>query len=360
MALIAENHLQYIIEVAIMLQVGVIFLLNLAPLSLSLVMLGALIVGTGFTALFGFDALFLFLPGFSHSEFTHPFGSLALLAIITALAALPMMKEAGINIKSLKNYVLLLLVIITIAGGLMHRSFLILWILGLLLGFFLISKSFRQKSVFTIRKILVVIAVVIVGFGSLEILSMVLNMSILSPLLRMTRIETYALPSVKMVIENATLTGHQIGSCYWGDTCLGGSDGYMSLPISLITLFGLPFPLFFGILVSKKDIIDYMLPGIFGVTFDFGYLALFFLLMWCVGVVWVGTMMLRTYRTRRENGDKTCLGREALLIGSLTAFITQALVGLFIMNRSINGTAMLTFLVLSALVVGHLIFIKNK
>ncbi len=360
MALIAENHLQYIFEVAIMLQIGVIFLLNLAPLSLSLVMLGALIVGTGFTALFGFDALFLFLPGFGHSEFTHPFGSLALLAIVTALAAIQLMKETGINIKSLRNYVLLLLVIITIAGGLMHRSFLILWILGLLLGFFLISKSFRQKSVFTLRRIIMVVAVVIAGFGSLEILSRVLDMSILSPLLRLTRIETYALPSVKMVIENATLTGHQLSSCYWGDTCLGGSDGYMSLPISLITLFGLPFPLFFGILVSKKDIIDYMLPGIFGVTFDFGYLTLLFLLLWCAGVVLAGTMMLRTYRTRRENGDKNCLGREALLIGSLSAFIAQALVGLFIMNRSINGTAMLTFLVLSALVVGHLIFIKNK
>jgi len=360
MALIAETHLQYIIEVAIMLQVGVIFLLNLAPLSLSLVMMGALIVGTGFAALFGFDALFLFLPGFSHSEFTHPFGSLALVAIVTALAALPTMKEAGINIKNLRNYVLLLLVVITIAGGLMHRSFLILWILGLLLGFFLISKSFRQKSVFTLKRIVMVGVVVIAGFGSLEILSRVLDMSILSPLLRLTRIDTYAMPSVKMVIENATLTGHQLGACYWGDTCLGGSDGYMSLPISLITLFGLPFPLFFGILVSKKDIIDYMLPGIFGVTFDFGYLVLFFLLMWCAGVVVVGTMMLRTYRNRRENGDKNCLGREALLIGSLTAFIAQGLVGLFIMNRSINGTAMLTFLVLSAMVVGHLIFIKNK
>jgi hypothetical protein len=360
MALIAENHLQYIIEVAVILQIGVIFLLNLAPLSLSLVMMVALIVGTGFAALFGFDALFLFLPGLSHSEFTHPFGSLALLAIVTALAALPMMKGAGINIKNLRNYVLLLVVLITVAGGLMHRSFLILWFLGLLLGFFFISKSFRQKSVFTLKRIVMVGVVVIAGFGSLEILSRVFDMTILSPLIRILRIDTYALPSVKMVIENATLTGHQLSSCYWGEACLGGSDGYMSLPISLVTLFGLPFPLFFGILVSKKDIIDYMLPGIFGVTFDFGYLALFFLLLWCAGVVVVGTMMLKTYRARRENGDKRCLGREALLIGSLTAFIAQALVGLFVMNRSINGTAMLTFLILSAMVVGHLIFIKNK
>ncbi|MDI9437479.1 MAG: hypothetical protein QM405_05340 [Euryarchaeota archaeon] len=359
MALIAETHLQYIIEVAIMLQVGVIFLLNLAPLSLSLVMMGALIVGTGFAALFSLDALFLFLPGISHFEFTHPFGSLALLVIVTALAAIPAMKEAGINIRTLRNYVLLLLSIITIAGGLMHRSFLILWILGLLIGFFVISKSFRQKSVFTLKRIMMVGLVVVVGFGSLEILSRVLEMNILSPLLRLMRIDTYAMPSVKMVIKNATLTGHQLGACYWGDTCLGGSDGYMSLPISLITLFGLPFPLFFGILVTKKDVIDYMLPGIFGVTFDFGYLFLFFLLLWCAGVMVVGARMLRTYRSRRENGDKSCLGREALLIGSITAFMAQTLVGLFIMNRSINGTAMLTFLVLSAMVVGHIILIKK-
>ena len=212
MALIAETHLQYIIEVAIMLQVGVIFLLNLAPLSLSLVMMGALIVGTGFAALFSLDALFLFLPGISHFEFTHPFGSLALLVIVTALAAIPAMKEAGINIRTLRNYVLLLLSIITIAGGLMHRSFLILWILGLLIGFFVISKSFRQKSVFTLKRIMMVGLVVVVGFGSLEILSRVLEMNILSPLLRLMRIDTYAMPSVKMVIKNATLTGHQLVS----------------------------------------------------------------------------------------------------------------------------------------------------
>ena len=69
--------------------------------------------------------------------------------------------------------------------------------------------------------------------------------------------------------------------------------------------------------------------------------------------------MLRIYRKRRENGEKECLGREALLIGSLTAFITQAIMGLFLMNRSINGTALLTFLILSALVVGHLVSIRK-
>lgn len=360
MALIAQNHLQYIIEIAVIIQLGIFFLLNLAPMSLNLVLLVAMIVSAGFALMFGVDALFLFVPGFTHSEFTHPYGPLALLAVVTIMAALPIMKEAGINTRSLKLYMYGIILFITIAGGLMHRSFLALWLLGLFIGFFIISKSFRQQSVFTVKRIALVVTAAIIGFGSLELLSRILEMNILSPLLRLTRIETYALPSIKMVISNATLTGHQLGSCYWQDACLGGSDGYISLPVALITLFSLPFPLFYGILVTKKDVIDYMLPGIFGVAFDFGYLFLIFLLGWCIFVMYVGFRILCIYRKRRENGDKDCLGREALLIGSLTAFIAQMVMGLFLMNRSINGTALLTFLFLSALVVGHLVLVRKK
>jgi hypothetical protein len=75
--------------------------------------------------------------------------------------------------------------------------------------------------------------------------------------------------------------------------------------------------------------------------------------------MYLGFYILRIYRKKREKGDKECLGREALLIGSLTAFITQALMGLFLMNRSINGTALLTFIILGALVVGHLVLIRK-
>jgi hypothetical protein len=310
--------------------------------------------------LFGLDALVIFLPGLSHSEFTHPFGPISILVIITALAALPMLKEAGVYTKNLRNYIFLLIIFITVAGGLMHRSFLILWFLGLFLGFFFISKSFRQKSIFTVKRIMLVVVAIVAGFGALELLSKVLDMSIFSPMLRISRIEQFSLPSIKMVINNATLLGHKLGSCYWGDLCQGGSDGYMSLPISLIMLFGLPFPLFFGILVSKKDVVDYMLPGIFGVAFDFGYIFLFLLLLWFVGVTGLGFIMLKKYREKREKGNKSFLGREALLVGSVTAFIAQGLVGLFLLNRSINGLALLTFLFLSALVLGHIIFIKEK
>lgn len=359
MALIAQNHLQYIIEIAVIIQIAIFFLLNLGPMSLNLVLLVAMIVSAGFALMFGVDALFLFIPGFTHSEFTHPYGPLALLAVVTIMAAIPIMKEAGINTRSLKIYMYGIIVFITVAGGLMHRSFLLLWLLGLFIGFFIISKSFRQKSVFTVKRIIMVVTATIIGFGSLELLSRFLDMSVLSPLLRISRIETYSLSSIKMVMGNASLTGHHLGSCYWQDACLGGSDGYISLPVALITLFGLPFPLFYGILVTKKDVIDYMLPGVFGVVFDFGYLFLIFLLGWCIFVMYLGFNMLRIYRKRRENGEKECLGREALLIGSLTAFITQAIMGLFLMNRSINGTALLTFLILSALVVGHLVSIRK-
>jgi len=360
MALIAQNHLQYIIEIAVIIQIGIFFILNLAPMSLNLVLMVAMILAAGFALMFGVDALFLFIPGFTHSEFTHPYGPLALLAVVTIMAALPIMKEAGINTRSLKLYMGGIILFITIAGGLMHRSFLLLWLLGLFIGFFIISKSFRQKSVFTVKRIVLVVAAAIIGFGTLELLSQVLEMSILSPVLRLTRIENYATASVDMVIKNTTLFGHQMGSCYWGDACLGGSDGYISLPVTLITLFSLPFPLFYGILVTKKDVIDYMLPGIFGVAFDFGYIFLIFLLGWCVFVMYTGFRILRIYRRKRENGDKGCLGREALLIGSLTAFIAQATMGLFLMNRSINGIALLTFIILGALVVGHIVLVKKK
>ncbi len=358
LALIAHNHLQFILEISVIIYVGIMFLLNIVPISLSLVLFIALVAGLGFCLMFGMDALFLFLP-LSHYEFTHPYGPIAILAVVTALSALPMMKEVGIKITHLRLFIYLIIGFITVAGGLMHRSFLILWFLGLLIGFFIISKSFRQKSAFTVKKVFTVVIVGLLGFGALEFLSNVLDMSILSPLLRISRIEQYSLPSISMVIKNATFLGHAQGSCYWGTECLGGSDGYISLPISLVLMFGLPFPLFYGILVSKKDVIDYMLPGIFGVSFDFGYGFLILLLIWFVAVLFIGFKTLSIYREKREKDDRKYLGREALLIGSLAAFIAQAVVGLFIMNRSINGTALLTFIFLSAMIVSHIMVMKK-
>jgi len=357
LALVAENHLQFIIEILIIMQISVMFLFNLIPLSLSLVLFVALIGSLGVLIMFGIDAALLFLPH-GHYEFTHPYGPLAILAVVTSLATLPMMKEVGIKITHLRLFIFIIMALITIFGGIMHRSFLVLWFSGLLLGFFIISKSFRQKSVFSI-KIITVAAVMLLSFGSLEVLANFLQMPVLSPLLRVSRIEDHALPSLIMVLENTTLWGHVQGSCYWGPQCLGGSDGYVTLPISLITLFGLPFPVFYGILVTKKDVVDYMLPGIFGYAFDFGYATLILLLLWCVGVTVLGFKMLTVYRSKREKRDRKYLGREALLIGSLAAFVSQALVGLFLINRSINGTALLTFMFLGTFIVSHMLVLKK-
>jgi hypothetical protein len=69
--------------------------------------------------------------------------------------------------------------------------------------------------------------------------------------------------------------------------------------------------------------------------------------------------ILSEYREKRERGNKTLLGREALLIGSLAGFASQAILGLFIINRAINGTALVTFIFLSGLVLAHIILPKN-
>ncbi|MGB9979896.1 hypothetical protein [Methanobacterium sp.] len=358
MVLIAQNHLQFIVEVALILQIGIILLLNIVPISLSLVLFAALILSVGLALLFGVDAGLLFVS-YAH-EFSIPYGPIALFAVVTLLAALPMMKEVGIRVANLRIFIFMIIIAIAIAGGIVHRVFFILWLLGLLIGFFIISKSFRQKSFLTFKRVIVVVAAVLAGFGFLELLSEVLNMTVLSPLLRFTRLEENALPSITMVLKNAALIGHIPGSSYWGSADTGFANGYVSLPLTLITALTLPFPVFYGVLVSKKDVIDYFLPGTFGWTFDFGYLTLICLLIYCAGVIFIGFKMLSAYREKRENGNRNYLGREALLIGALTAFSTQAVMGLFFSNRDINGMALLTFILMGALVLGHVVMVKRS
>ncbi|MGB9200840.1 MAG: hypothetical protein WCB89_05140, partial [Methanobacterium sp.] len=103
----------------------------------------------------------------------------------------------------------------------------------------------------------------------------------------------------------------------------------------------------------------YFVPGIFGYAFDFGYIVLILLLAWCIFVIAIGLKILADYRDKREKGNKNYLGREALLIGSLTAFASQAILGLFIINRAINGTALITFIFLSGMVIAHIIMVKK-
>ncbi len=128
----------------------------------------------------------------------------------------------------------------------------------------------------------------------------------------------------------------------------------------MITALTLPLPIFYGVLSNKRDIVDYFLPGIFGFTFDFGYLGLIFLLILCTGVIFVGFKILAEYCEKRENGNRNYLGREALLIGALAAFSAQAIIGLFVQNRSINGLALVTFIFLGAMVLGHVLTVKIR
>ena len=359
MLLIAQNHLQLIIEVGLMLFVSLVFFINLVPLSLSVVTFLSLFLMGGFTLLFGADIVMLVISS-SQAEFTHPFGPIALLGTVTALASLKVMRESGVDIRPLRRFVIIFIAGITIFGGLMHRSFLILWILGLFLGYLIISKSFREKSVFTFNRILTFLGVAALGFIGLEVVARITGMTIFSPLLRLARIEQYSLSSIKTVLNNIQLIGHSGDASYWGAEGTAFAEGYITLPMQFVLFFGLPFPMFFGILVNQKDTIDYMLPGIFGYGFDFGYLGLVGLILFTLGTIIIGFKILTMYREKREKNNKKYLGREVLLTGALAAFSAQSLIGLFVFNRSINGMALLSFMFLGALILANTITLKSR
>ncbi|AMK15682.1 hypothetical protein [Methanobrevibacter olleyae] len=357
MFLIAQNHFQLIIEVGLILLATMIFIINLVPLSLSVVTFLSLFLSGGFTLLFGADLAFLILS-FGQHEFTHPFGPIALLSIITALASLKVMEESGVNVVRLKRIVYILLVGITIFGGAMHRSFLLLWFIGLFIGYIIISKSFREKSILSMKRILIFLGMGLVAFGLLELVARISGMDVFSPMLRISRLAQNSLSSLKLVVGNTWLIGHDPSSSYWSNS-VGFADGYISLPMQFILLFGLPFPLFFGLLVTKKDTIDYMLPGIFGYAYDFGYLTFIILLLIVLGTIVAGLMILKQYRYKRENKNRKYLGKEVLLIGSLAGFTSQAIIGLFLFNRTVNGMALLSFMFLGSLVLAHTITIRR-
>ena len=359
MLLIAQNHLQLIVEVGVMLFVTLVFCLNLIPLSLSVVTFLSLFIMGGFTFIFGADIVLLIIYS-SQAEFTHPFGPIALLGTVAALASLKIMKESGVDIRPLRRFVIIFLIGITVFGGLMHRSFLLLWILGLFLGYLIISKSFREKSILTGKRILMFLGIAGAGFIFLEVLARVTGMTVFSPLLRLGRIEQYSLSSIKTVLSNIQLIGHNAKASYWGAEGTAFAEGYITLPMQLVLFFGLPFPMFFGILVNQKDTIDYMLPGIFGYGFDFGYLGLVGLMVFVLGTILIGFKILTIYREKREKNNKKYLGREVLLTGALAAFCAQALIGMFVFNRTINGMALLTFIFIGALILANVVTLKTR
>ena len=360
MSLIASSHLMLILEFAILMHIGVLLLLNFIPLNFSLVFVLSLILGVGITVLFGIDAVCLILPMFNHHEFTHPYGPLAILVVVTSWAIIPVIEDQGSKTSNIKLLVILITAGITIFGAIVHRDFLIMWALGLLVGFLIISKNFkRESSYLNVRNVLLGVIGMLVLFALMEGLSQLLGMEIISPLSRIDRMSNNQLSSLKLVIGNTNLFGHTANATYWGNAGLGNGDGYISLPLTFVTLFGLPLPLFYGILVTKKDVVDYFLPGIFGFGFDFGYLFLIVMIIWIISVILIGVIVLNKYRQQRERGNKKYLGREALLTGSLSAFIAQTILGLFIITRTINGSAMVTYLLLSALVLAHIVTTKR-
>ena len=359
MILIAQNHLQLILEVGIMIFIILVFFLNLVPLSLSVVTFLSLFLAGGFTLLFGADIALLVISS-SQAEFTHPFGPIALLGAVTALASLKVMKNSGVDVRPLRKFVILFLVGITVFGGLMHRSFLFLWFLGLFIGYTILSKSFREKSFFTIKRIFLFVGLGIAGFLSLEVISRISGMTIFSPMLRLSRIEQYSTSSVKMVLNNIQLIGHNGNASYWGAEGTAFAEGYITLPMQLVLFFGLPFPMFFGLLINQKDTIDYMLPGIMGYGFDFGYLGLVGLIIYVLGTIIIGFKILASYREKREKNSKKYLGKEVLLTGALAAFSAQSLIGLFIFNRTINGMAILSFMFLGALILANAVTLKSR
>ena len=176
----------------------------------------------------------------------------------------------------------------------------------------------------------------------------------------MGRIEQYSLSSIKTVLSNIQLIGHSANASYWGAEGTAFAEGYITLPMQLVLFFGLPFPMFFGILVNQKDTIDYMLPGIFGYGFDFGFLGLIGLMIFVLGTIIIGLKVLTMYREKREKNNKKYLGREVLLTGALASFCAQSLIGLFVFNRTINGMALLTFIFVGALILANVVSLKTR
>jgi hypothetical protein len=214
-----------------------------------------------------------------------------------------MMDDLNLNNRKIKIFIILLVIIIALVGGTVHRDFLGMWILGLVIGLFLLSKSFRRKTVLTLKNIVLVIIITLGAFGFFQAVSVILNLTVISPFLRLIRIDQNSVTSITMVLHNTYLIGHNPLSAYLVNST-GFADGYVSLPLTLIKLLGLPFPEFYGTLVNKKDVIDYFVPGVLGYGYDFGYIIMILFLMYVVGVVLIGLKILKKYRSNRENGKK--------------------------------------------------------
>ena len=84
------------------------------------------------------------------------------------------------------------------------------------------------------------------------------------------------------------------------------------------------------------------------------------LVVFVLGTIIIGFKILAMYREKREKNSKKYLGKEVLLTGALAAFCSQSLIGLFIFNRTINGTALLSFMFLGCLILANAVTLKSR
>jgi len=329
-------------------------------LSLSILLLAVLML------MFFVDMLSLFLPLPRH-EFTHPFGPLTLAAWASARYLIGLLEARGISAARRTRPVLNTLWLFTgIFGGVMHRDYLLSWLLCWIGTEYLIS---RQLEVGTRIGALaaragqmsrrVIAAVSAIGVGLLllmEAAARVLNKPVLSPALRVKRFAEYTVPGLDFIRKNAYLVGHSTKSLPAGYHWCGFGDGFVTLPVGYLVMFNLNVPTLHGALVARKDLLDYMLPGVFVWAFDFGYVGAFLLSLWVGITLYVGSRCLSEYVGRRRYEFSSELAaREALLFGCLMAFSIQSLIGAFLFSRAMNSFALATFTLLSSLIWGHVI-----
>ncbi len=314
--------------------------------------------------LFSMDALSIFLPVPRH-EFTHPFGPIALMAWATARYLLQILENSGISaVQRTKIYYNLIWILIGITGGVVHRDFFLSWLICWLFVEHVVTKYVGSTRLGTVvrtmaekRKKVIIMGT---GFGAavyavLEILAKVLNKPVLSPSLRIYRFTKYTLPALDFIKKYTRFIGHSTKGLPPGYHWRGFGDGIVTLPIGYLMAFRLDVPTLHGTLVVKKDLIDYMLPGLFAWTFDFGYLGPLILCLWIGSTVYVGASMLNNYIKIRSTRVTRFVAREALLFGSLTAFSIQSLIGAFLFSRAMNSFALATFTFLSAMIWAHVL-----
>jgi len=314
--------------------------------------------------LFSVDVLSLFLPMPRH-EFTHPFGPLTLAAWASARYLVGILESRGISAARRTRPVLnLLWLYVGMVGGLMHRDYLLSWFLCWVGTEYLIARylegetrvgALAMRAARMSRRTIAAVSVIAVGFvAMMEALARALNKPVLSPVVRVQRFAEYTVPGLDLILKNAHLIGHSTKPLPAGYHWRGFGDGFVTLPVGYLVMFNLDVPTLHGALVTRKDLLDYMLPGVFVWAFDFGYIGSLLLSLWVGLTLYVGSRCLARYiKMHQCEFSSRIVAREAMLFGCLIAFAVQSLIGAFLFSRAMNSFALATFTILSAAIWGH-------